>query len=317
MAAFLDAIGLISGVLGIVQFGMDNLASSDSSGAVVRVHAGRGENSDQSMGGSIHQIYGFDNYNNLLGASDTDSGVDDGGFADIMIHQDGADTVNAKYVNLINGDDATCVVYTSVTQPDGVQNTWLGDVGYLCGQVYYESGYTVGTDGNGNNVQPKCTWIDGNGDPTSTVSMKIDTEFYHVNDAAISGDQSGNICGGTIFSDSSEPIPDQPAKRSFTRSIKKRSAAMASTLVVNHYEGSSAAELCAHENSYGWDIVSVKEGTFCDMENKQLYPLCSDAVTSDCFDLDAGTVNLARRAGDRLFTRDPSTFNYTRINEWK
>jgi hypothetical protein len=70
MAGFLDAIGLIAGTLGIIQFGMNNFAGEDTGGAKVRVHAGLGENSSQSMGGQISQVYGFNYYGKLLGQSD-------------------------------------------------------------------------------------------------------------------------------------------------------------------------------------------------------------------------------------------------------
>lgn len=71
MAGFLDAIGLLAGTLGIIQFGMNNFAGEDSDGAKVRVHAALGENSSQTMGGEIHQIYGFNYYGKLLGESDS------------------------------------------------------------------------------------------------------------------------------------------------------------------------------------------------------------------------------------------------------
>jgi hypothetical protein len=55
-------------------------------------------------------------------------------------------------------------------------------------------------------------------------------------------------------------------------------------------------EICDHPNSYGWDIVSTKQGVFCDMEHKQLYPLCNANITTNCFSLDASTLVGARKA---------------------
>ncbi|KAK2756422.1 hypothetical protein FQN54_005314 [Arachnomyces sp. PD_36] len=298
MAFFLPAIGLISGVLRIVQFGMDNFAGGDTGGAKVRVHAGLGQNSSQSMGGEIHQIYGFNYYGKLLGQSDQDIGVEDGGFADITIHQDEGETVASRYINLISGDDATCIVYIATTQPDGFKRTWLGDVGYSCGQTWYESGYTVGTDQDGNNYQPKCTWIDGNGDPTNTVSMKIDTEFYVVKHGHV--DPQMDICGGTTWSDSSEPIPDK-------RSIKQRPEKHNHVLIVSTLPSSSAEELCAHENSMGPDFVSLRENAFCDMDAKELYPLCDDIITSDCFNLQARAI-AHRGSNGRIASYKPSPY---------
>lgn len=153
----------------------------------------------------------------------------------------------------------------------------MGDVGYLCGQAYYESGYTVGTDEDGNNYQPYCMWLDGNGDPTQNISMKIDTEYYEVNeDSEI--DPQMDMCAGTLWSEEYDPIPEIPEKRSIPaeRNInKKRPAAHDGTLIVSSFEKSSAASLCRHGNSMGPDFVALKENSFCDMDKKELYPLCS------------------------------------------
>ncbi|KAL8865488.1 MAG: hypothetical protein Q9174_006859 [Haloplaca sp. 1 TL-2023] len=40
------------------------------------------------------------------------------------------------------------------------------------------------------------------------------------------------------------------------------------------HEGHSAKELCEHDTSAGPDFVSMKEGLFCDMSEKKLWPLC-------------------------------------------
>jgi hypothetical protein len=55
-------------------------------------------------------------------------------------------------------------------------------------------------------------------------------------------------------------------------------------------ESDDVKEVCEHPNSYGWDIVSKKQSLFCCMEHKQLYPLCTPAITDKCFDLDARTL---------------------------
>jgi hypothetical protein len=108
-------------------------------------------------------------------------------------------------------------------------------------------------------------WMDGNGDPTSTVSMKIDTEFYEVKKSHV--DPQMDICAGTQFSDSGEPIPDAP-------SVRKRPESHDSILVISSLPRSSAEDLCAHRNSMGPDFVSLREKAFCDMSAKELYPLC-------------------------------------------
>lgn len=137
----------------------------------------------------------------------------------------------------------------------------------MCGQSYYESGFTVGTDEDGNNYQPYCMWLDGNGDPTQNVSMKIDTEYYEVKKSHV--DPQMDICGGTQWSEDYWPIPD--AKRT----TKKRPSKHDNILVVSSFEKSSAINLCGHHNSMGPDFIALEEGAFCDMDAKKVYPLCS------------------------------------------
>ncbi|KAI1773877.1 hypothetical protein F4818DRAFT_442635 [Hypoxylon cercidicola] len=57
-------------------------------------------------------------------------------------------------------------------------------------------------------------------------------------------------------------------------------------LVITDYEDHDVREVCEHPNSYGWDVVSTRQGLFCDIDQKQLYVLCSDAVKDNCFDLE-------------------------------
>lgn len=130
--------------------------------------------------------------------------------------------------------------------------------------------------------------------------MKIDTEHYVVKDSEV--DPKKDVCAGTTFSESDEPILDK-------RSVKKRPEAHDSVLIVSSFPKSSAQNLCAHSNSMGPDFVSLEEKTFCDMDAKQLYLLCDvslpispsaipsifltpsqDVVTSDCFNLETSTL---------------------------
>lgn len=57
-------------------------------------------------------------------------------------------------------------------------------------------------------------------------------------------------------------------------------------LVISHLPEASAKEVCESHTSMGPDIVSVKQGLFCDMDSKELWPVCSAAISTSCFDLD-------------------------------
>lgn len=60
----------------------------------------------------------------------------------------------------------------------------------------------------------------------------------------------------------------------------------------------SARKLCEDAFSEGPDFVSLAEGLYCDMSTldnrKQLYPLCSEAAVTNCFDMDTYII----RGGD-------------------
>ncbi|KAL5322277.1 hypothetical protein ACEPPN_010249 [Leptodophora sp. 'Broadleaf-Isolate-01'] len=57
-------------------------------------------------------------------------------------------------------------------------------------------------------------------------------------------------------------------------------------LVISHFGDHSATEVCQMSNSWGPDFVSVVEGLYCDMCERELWQLCSVTTTSECFDLE-------------------------------
>lgn len=60
-------------------------------------------------------------------------------------------------------------------------------------------------------------------------------------------------------------------------------------LVVSSLPAHSADELCRHPMSRGPHFVSLTEGTHCNMDTRELSPLCTDGLTTGCFDLEAET----------------------------
>ena len=61
-------------------------------------------------------------------------------------------------------------------------------------------------------------------------------------------------------------------------------------LVISDHLSHSAKEVCEDPKSVGWDFVSTSEGVFCDLSAREWWPLCSEAVNYDCFDLDKKTM---------------------------
>lgn len=56
-------------------------------------------------------------------------------------------------------------------------------------------------------------------------------------------------------------------------------------LVITDQPGHSAAELCASHNSHGPSLVSLVEGLFCNMETRELLPICAGELTEGCFEV--------------------------------
>jgi hypothetical protein len=60
----------------------------------------------------------------------------------------------------------------------------------------------------------------------------------------------------------------------------------ADKLVKSESRQHDANHLCGSKGAKGWDFVSLAYGTFCDMNSKKVWPLCSNTTTHSCFDND-------------------------------
>ncbi|KAF2088543.1 hypothetical protein K490DRAFT_64592 [Saccharata proteae CBS 121410] len=302
-AAFLDTIGLISGALGIIQFGMDNFKSGASAeGATVQIAPGLQESSSQSMGGKVKAVHGFDIFDNYLGVSKTDFKCPDGEPTSVTISQ--GNNKAATYVDIINTDDAICYAYVAVTQPLGGQFALLGDIGRYCGQHYYDSNIDVGTTQDGNAYYPSCMWMDGdgtNGIPSASFKFRVDT--FTTDTSAIDPD-TDKYCGNITFSTSTNPITK-----------RKRSVNLSSKLVVSSISQHNATDLCANEMSHGPDMVD-SHGYYCDMDTKTVHPLCSVAQTDDCVDFDESSGALNKRSLDEFGVQSIHKRSFDKIINW-
>ncbi|WDK20740.1 hypothetical protein CGRA01v4_12027 [Colletotrichum graminicola] len=101
--------------------------------------------------------------------------------------------------------------------------------------------------------------------------------------------------------------------------VKRRSSNRNTGHLIISDQDTDVREICESETSYGWDIVSTKQKLFCDMEHKQLYPLCDTSVTTKCFDVDqktlAGAPGLDTRDEEVIKMRFGRSYNTT--NVWK
>lgn len=112
----------------------------------------------------------------------------------------------AGYIAVSNDDDATCISWISVTQFDGENpGAWTGDIGYHCGQSWYNSLEPAGDlkDGSGKFI-PRCTWLDANGsNDIESAALKFSVDAYG---SAVNETIGNNACAPTIFGSDNGPI---------------------------------------------------------------------------------------------------------------
>ncbi|KAK2029583.1 hypothetical protein LX32DRAFT_718446 [Colletotrichum zoysiae] len=72
------------------------------------------------------------------------------------------------------------------------------------------------------------------------------------------------------------------------KKVKKRSGTNLDTsrLIITRAEGHEASLVCNSTSSYGYDVVSLREKTYCDMTVKRLYNLCDSIYKTNCFDVE-------------------------------
>ena len=83
-----------------------------------------------------------------------------------------------------------------------------------------------------------------------------------------------------------------------TYGYKKRSAKLRRTsescndgrVVVSEHTDHSAREVCESQTSRGPDFVSIEENLYCDMCTHTLYNVCSETLTTGCYNKESHTV---------------------------
>ncbi|KAK6833407.1 Cytochrome c oxidase assembly protein COX19 [Apiospora arundinis] len=116
---------------------------------------------------------------------------------------------------------------------------------------------------------------------------------------------------------------EKKTKRSSPQKYRRGATASAnhdpSHLIVTSDKDHDVREVCSHANSYGWDIASTAQQVYCDMEHKQLYPLCAAKGPNDnCFDLQ--TKAIVPKGGVHARAEHAAAVpgkNYTSFAQWK
>ncbi|KAJ8130627.1 hypothetical protein O1611_g3000 [Lasiodiplodia mahajangana] len=184
MAAILEVIGFISGVLGIIQFGEDNLPEKKSVGSTVRITVGLDTKGGlNNAGGDLPDVRLFNEAGEFLGIKTNPGKVRSGEFSDITIEHDWDLGQQATYALFSANKDAICIAYASITWPSGDSYGWVGDWGRQCGGSWYYSNVYISASG----LMPDCLWIDGNNDQPQTGFQVHWPEFVGRGDDSIPG----------------------------------------------------------------------------------------------------------------------------------
>ena len=155
-----DGIGALAGVVGVGMMIPGLLPQVDLHQPVVRVAAGLSWKESDTTSGNQPGISLFDVRGRHIGKMDgKQDRIKDGDFVDISVPFDvGVGKKPVEYISVSKGgNDALCIAYLALTQPDGTKKAWYGDVGKACGANWYHSLLKTGDD----DYQPSCIWIDG------------------------------------------------------------------------------------------------------------------------------------------------------------
>jgi hypothetical protein len=308
----IDAIGIVSGVLGIVGFIQDQIPDKPTEGAAIRIKAGSGGTDDEGSGGEVSAAYAWNFDNNYLGRGDGGS-MEQGGIVDTVIDSF-SNGARAEYAGISVARDAVCVAWISVSQYDNTPGgAWTGDIGYECGQAWYANKEKAGylDEDQKEDYIPRCTWLDASlKEGTKSASMKFDTSAYgeKVKDTV----ENKDACDYTLWGEDDAPISGAPGKRA----NHPRLPWMERKLVVSNLKQHKAEDLCSSETSWGPDFIGT-DGQFCDMGTKKLTPLCSTKDVDGCIMIDDDNKTITRRS--RVAKREAHITHktYKAIDHWE
>ncbi|KAL3476680.1 hypothetical protein BJX99DRAFT_246700 [Aspergillus californicus] len=322
MAGVVDAIGVISGLLTIVSFSMDNFGDTTEPGSTIKVAVALDNDAAGTInaGGDLPDVRVWNSFGDFTGMTADPGTVGDGTVGTVEVDHE----QQGSYSLFSANDDAICIAWVTTTWSDasgGNKYAVSGDYGSACGATWYESNMWTNSD---QAYQPKCFWIDGNGDQPQT-GFQVQWPRYSSNEYDEGNTDPSQVCNDIDFGLRSESDPstinfwtsskhrrDQKERRMRSR-LGRRAEWTASELVLSDSTWHSATDLCDSETSMGPDFVHTSEGIFCDMGAKVKYPFCDAETTSACFDLDQQRVI----GNSTLQGRDDATSPYTKVRDWR
>ncbi|KAL4916770.1 hypothetical protein BDW62DRAFT_211739 [Aspergillus aurantiobrunneus] len=325
MSGVVEAIGVTAGILGIVQFGMNNFVDTTEPGSTIKVAIaldGEGGGTEDA-GGDLPDVRIWNDFGEYKAMTADPGSVGDGTVGTIEIDHDQQGVYSLFSAN----NDAICIAWVTTTWSDaagGNKFAVSGDYGEACGGTWYESNMWTDTD---QSYQPKCFWIDADGDQPNT-GFQVRWPRYASTEFDEGNTDPASMCNDIDFGLRTEEDPDNinfwTKKRDLNhrRMRARRNTRIpwaAQQLVISESKHHSATKLCESESSMGPDFVHVGENFFCDMENKIKYPLCgghggNSTVDEACFELESENL---LQPGAQRGAHIKRTSPYAKVRDWR
>ncbi|KAI9037483.1 uncharacterized protein KD926_000278 [Aspergillus affinis] len=289
--SFVDAIGVISGILTIVSFASDNFGSGETSGSTFKVAVALdGPNGPTDAGGDLPDVRVWNDVGSFVGMTADPGTVSNGNLGEIKVDHENQGVYSLFSAN----NDAICVAWVTTTWSDdrgGNQYAVSGDYGEACGGTWFESHMYPNAD---EEYQPKCFWIDKDGDQPQT-GFQVRWPAFSKDEFSEDDTDPSRLCNDIDFGLRDEEDPNSithyvQKKRSNklrVRQPRRRPQWADSEIVISDAKQHSAKRLCQSDTSMGPDFAHTGEELFCDMEAKMLYAFCTGNDKETCFDLDS------------------------------
>ncbi|KAG8162904.1 hypothetical protein KVR01_007382 [Diaporthe batatas] len=299
----INILGLISNAIGYWGFADDMFPAPEDGHSTFKVYVaidGTGPDSLEDAGGSIRNGKLFNSFGVDIGHGGSFPHMKSGSSETITIWQ--SVPQQAPWVMLFASKDAVCIAAIGATLIDGTHWGWVGDWGQLCGLPWYYSG--VKGSPQWNDTSPHCTWIDA--DHSNGLSAGgITIHWPGFTDAVLPVDNGKGKCG-TEFDAWDKEGGKSVIKSKFEDWEGQNASGMLERhghntdrrLVVSTADAHSAEELCRDPMSRGPNFVSMSEQAHCDMQTREVLPLCRDGLTAGCFDLEAAAAEMRTSTSD-------------------
>lgn len=265
-----DVIGILSGVITIATFFQDLAPDPDRYKHRIRV----GQRSEDS-GGWFPQAIFSNAYNEELARSSWQSKwVENGEF---MEESFGNNRRQVDNIEVLAGNNAVCFVWHEFYDSDGSDPIVVfGETAKQCGAPWYPS--DIRANIGGRDEYRDCAWLNQcNNDPGG--GCRDDAwsgynlyDLRYWNNVKSGSADPNDVCNQILIY--------RPERK---RALAETGSRLANDVI--YTERPLANVICQSQTSVGQSLVSTTQELFCDMHDKQMYPLCRTDMREACFDV--------------------------------